>query len=105
MKPCSHFTPITLIVAGLLLASTSAWSLDLARGQRLFNLHCAACHGVNGLPVVPNAPSFAMRERLDQPDMMLMQSVKMGKNTMPPFFGVLKDAEIIDILQYVRTIR
>jgi mono/diheme cytochrome c family protein len=29
----------------------------------------------------------------------------MGKNTMPPFFGLLKDMEIADILQYVRTLR
>lgn len=82
-----------------------AHAIDLGRGQRLFNLHCAACHGVNGMPVVPNAPSFAMRERLDQPDIMLMQSVKTGKNTMPPFFGLLRDPEIVDILQYIRTLR
>jgi cytochrome c6 len=94
---------ICLLVA--LLAAAPVHAIDLARGQRLFNLHCAACHGQNGVPVAPNAPSFAMRERLDQPDLMLMQSVKMGKNTMPPFFGLLKDMEIADILQYVRTLR
>lgn len=105
MTPFPQSARLALAATAALLTSASSWSLDLARGQRLFNLHCAACHGVNGLPVVPNAPSFAMRERLDQPDMMLMQSVKMGKNTMPPFFGVLKDAEIIDILQYIRVIR
>lgn len=88
-----------------LLTTLSAHAIDLGRGQRLFNLHCAACHGVNGIPVVPNAPAFAMRERLDQPDFVLMQSVKMGKNTMPPFFGLLQDMEIADILQYVRTLR
>lgn len=88
-----------------LLTTLSAQAIDLGRGQRLFNLHCAACHGVNGIPVVPNAPAFAMRERLDQPDFVLMQSVKMGKNTMPPFFGLLQDMEIADILQYVRTLR
>lgn len=82
-----------------------AQAIDLARGQRLFNLHCAACHGVSGIAVVPNAPNFARRERLEQADVVLMQSVKTGKNTMPPFFGLLKDPEILDILQYVRTLR
>jgi len=89
----------------LAAAAASGAAADLARGQRLFNLHCAACHGVNGIAVVPNAPNFARRERLEQPDVLLLQSVRTGKNTMPPFFGLLKDPEIIDILQYVRTIR
>lgn len=88
-----------------LTTAVGAQAVDLARGQRLFNQHCAVCHGINGIPTVPNAPSFAMRERLDQPDFMLMQSVKMGKNTMPPFFGLLKDDEIRDILQYIRILR
>lgn len=94
-----------LIAAVALTSSLAANAIDVGRGQRLFNLHCAVCHGVNGMPVVPNAPSFAMRERLEQPDFMLMQSVKMGKNTMPPFLGLLQDAEIADILQYIRILR
>ncbi|MBL8488073.1 MAG: cytochrome c [Rhodocyclaceae bacterium] len=92
-------------LACLALAATQAQAIDLGRGQRLYNLHCASCHGVTGLPVLPEVPSFAMRERLDQPDMMLMRSVKTGKNIMPPFLGLLKDPEIIDILQYIRTLR
>jgi cytochrome c6 len=88
-----------------LVVALPVQAIDLGRGQRLFNLHCAVCHGVTGIPVVPNAPAFAMRERLDQPDFMLMQSVKTGKNTMPPFFGLLQDMEIADILQYIRTLR
>lgn len=96
-----HALPVALA----LILSTPAHAINLARGQQLFNLHCASCHGVNGIPVAPNAPSFAMRERLEQSDMALMMSVKMGKNTMPPFFGLLKDQEIADILQYVRTLR
>ncbi|MBL8490885.1 MAG: cytochrome c [Rhodocyclaceae bacterium] len=93
---------LAFALAGLV---QGAWAIDLGRGQRLYNLHCASCHGVTGLPVLPDVPSFAMRERLDQPDMMLMRSVKTGKNIMPPFLGLLKDPEIIDVLQYIRTLR
>jgi len=35
----------------------------------------------------------------------LMQSVKTGKNVMPPFVGILKDEEILDALQYARMLR
>ena len=93
------------LAAFLSAAAQGAWAIDLGRGQRLYNLHCASCHGVTGLPVLPDVPSFAMRERLDQPDMMLMRSVKTGKNIMPPFLGLLKDPEIVDVLQYIRTLR
>lgn len=40
-----------------------------------------------------------------QPDMMLLQSVKMGKTIMPPFMGILKDEEILNALHYARTLR
>ena len=98
--------PFRIISAIMLIAAaTSASAIDLARGQRLYNLHCAACHGISGIPVMPDAPNLAMRERMNQPDVVLMQSLKMGKKNMPPFFGRLKDPELLDVIQYVRTMR
>ena len=47
----------------------------------------------------------AAKERLMQPDLQLMQSVKMGKTVMPPFMGILRDEEILDALQYARMLR
>lgn len=98
---------ILTLAAALSLATLSlpSQAVNLAQGQQLFNLHCAACHGMRGEGVMPEAPKFRVGERLEQPDMMLMQSVKTGKNKMPPFFGVLKDSDILDILSYVRTLR
>lgn len=93
------------LAGGLLGLAGTAQAANLAAGQGLYNMHCAACHGARGEGVNPDAPKFRMGERLDQPDMMLLQSVKTGKKTMPPFFGVLKDSQILDILAYVRTLR
>ncbi len=102
----SMTTPLMLSL-GLLAASVPdvALALDLLRGQRVYNMHCAVCHGLNGVPVIQQAPSFAAKERLIQPDMVLVQSVKMGKTIMPPFMGILKDDEILDALHYARTLR
>lgn len=100
-----------LLVMVLGWFSTSALAVDLARGQRLYNTHCASCHGLNGMPVVPNAPNFAMRERLSVPDVELSQSLmtgmnmRTGKGHMPPYLGMIKDQEMMDILQYIRLIR
>lgn len=99
-------TPATIFM-GLLLAffAQIANAANMMHGQQLFAMHCAACHGMRGEGVLPEAPKFRMGERLDQPDMVLLQSVRNGKNKMPPFFGVLKDPDILDILSYVRTLR
>lgn len=85
--------------------------LDMARGQRLYGMHCASCHGANGIPVVPNAPNFAMRQGMDKPDYELVQSLltgmnmRTGKNHSPPYMGVLKEQEMTEIVQYLRIIR
>jgi cytochrome c6 len=99
--PRRIWLPLLLVVSH----AAPAAAINLARGQQLYNLHCAACHGPRGEGVVPEAPKFRLGERLEQPDMMLLQSVKTGKKTMPPFFGILQDAQILDVLAYVRTLR
>lgn len=89
----------------LLGSALPAAAIDLARGQRLYNLHCAACHGITGVPVMPETPNLAMREGMNQPDVVIMQSLKMGKRNKPPFFGRLTDDELLDIVQYTRILR
>jgi cytochrome c6 len=95
----------SILILLLGTASQATAAVDLARGQRLYNLHCASCHGITGIPVMPDTPNLAMREGMNQPDVMIMQSLKMGKKNKPSFFGRLNDQELLDVLQYVRTMR
>lgn len=105
-----NMRPVLLAIMAILF-SHPALSLDLARGQRLYNMHCASCHGLNGTPVMPNVPNFAMRQGLDKPEFELMQIVltginqRSGKSHLPPFIGMLKEPEVADIIQYIRVIR
>ena len=95
------------VVLAVVLATAAignVWATNIVQGQQLYQMHCAACHGARGEGVMPDAPKFRMGERLDQPDMVLMQSIKSGKKTMPPFFGVLQDVQILSVLAYVRTL-
>lgn len=96
---------VVLVAIPAIAAAGSAFAANFVQGQQLYQMHCAACHGGRGEGVMPDAPKFRMGERLDQPDMVLMQSVKTGKKTMPPFFGILQDGQILDVLAYVRTLR
>ena len=99
--------PLRVASAALLLtiAFSASAAVDLVRGQKLYNLHCASCHGITGIPVTPGTPNLSMREGMSQPDIVIMQSLKMGKNNKPPFFGRLNDQELQDIIQYTRTMR
>jgi cytochrome c6 len=83
----------------------TAWSADIARGQRIYNLHCASCHGITGIPLTPQTPNLQMREGMNQPDANLLQTLKMGKGTMPPYLGMIKDQELLDVIQYIRMMR
>ncbi|MBI5752277.1 MAG: cytochrome c [Hydrogenophilales bacterium] len=95
------------LLATLLLAlgsSEVSYAADMIKGGNLYAAHCAACHGASGVSVMPGAPSFARSERLLQPDMALLATIKSGKKIMPAFQGVLSDRDILDVIAYLRTL-
>lgn len=100
------------ILSGAVLAGTMTFIIiaparpaDVIKGAQVYARHCAACHGPNGVSVMPTAPHLARGERLMQPDMALLASFKAGKNAMPSYLGILSDAEILDVIAYSRTLR
>lgn len=94
-----------LSLVALLFGAGPAVAADPVQGAQLYNQHCAICHGANGMSVMAGAPNFARKERVFQPDAVLLNSVKFGKNAMPGFTGMLRDQQILDIIAYIRTIR
>lgn len=97
-----------LAVAGALLlasATSAAVAADIIKGRQLYNMHCANCHGGNGISFMPGAPSFARQERMMQPDGNLALAIRNGKNAMPAFAGVLTESQIFDVVGYMRTLR
>jgi cytochrome c6 len=82
-----------------------AFAADVIKGAQVYARHCAACHGPNGISVMPGAPHLARGERLMQSDLSLLASFKAGKNAMPAYVGILTDREILDVIAYSRTLR
>lgn len=78
---------------------------DRARGHDLYLKHCASCHGVDGRSVVPNTPQLNTGQGLMQPDIVLLNKLRMGQGQMPPFFGILSDKDILDVIAHLRTAR
>jgi cytochrome c6 len=87
------------------LAVHAVEAADFANGNRIYQQRCVGCHGLDGKAINPAAPNFILGERMSQPDMTLMMSVKTGKTKCPPFFGMLKDQELLDTIAYIRTLR
>ena len=72
-------------------------------GRQLYMIHCAGCHGMNGVSVIPQAKDFSRVKLITQPDQVLIDTIRSGRNMMPAYLGILSDREIRDVINYLRT--
>jgi mono/diheme cytochrome c family protein len=100
------FVGLTLFVASIARANPSP---DSAASSATFRTKCAMCHGPDGggsevgkSMNVPDLRSEAVQKR---PDAELAQIISDGKGGMPPFKSSLSEAQIHDLVSYVRSLR
>ena len=79
-------------------------SPPLPAGQTRYEKFCAGCHGFNGISAYVHSPSFALGESLHKGDADLLQSLQLGKGEMPNWDDKFSFAELVDVLQFVRTL-
>ena len=107
----------TVLVGALLLCGVSTAQesapvkIDLAKGKKLYQTTCFACHGTNGKGVVPGTPNFIRKKgSLSKTDKVLAKNIWEGYRSpgsplaMPPKGGnpkLTKD-DITHILGYMR---
>lgn len=89
----------------LAMLPISGFASDPVNGQRLYSAHCAGCHGVDGVSVMKQAPNLATPEIFTQSDQVLLEIIRPGRNLMPPFLGILKQGEMLDVISFLRTLR
>lgn len=106
----------------LLLAAEAAGARDLERGRAVYVEHCAACHGAHleGQPdwqvrgpdgLLPAPPHDASGHTWHHGDDTLFRIVRDGmaalvpgyRTTMPAYAAILSDAEIRDVLAWIRS--
>ncbi len=80
------------------------FAADAVNGQRLYMANCAGCHGANGISIMQQAPNLARFEMRDQTDQALQDKIRSGGGPMPPFVGILKDSDILDVVSFLRTL-
>ncbi len=93
---------------------------QLAQGEQVYNVNCAACHGVKGegqpnwkVPnengVYPAPPHNSEGHTWHHADDLLLEIIANGggeyspKSGMPGFTGVLTNQEMVAVLAYIKT--
>ena len=81
-----------------------------ARSRHLQEPSARMCHGADGLAATPMGKnmkilSFKAPEMVKASDAQFIASTKDGKGKMPAYKGKLTDAQIKDVIAYIRTLQ
>ena len=93
----------------LLAASLAGPAFTQSSGADLYK-KCVSCHGADGLAtsmVAKNLKvlSFKDTEMLKASDARFFAATKNGKGKMPGYGGKMTDAQIKDVIAYIRTLQ
>ncbi len=89
----------------LALAITPVAASDIFSGRRVYQVHCTACHGINGAPMMAGVPDMTRAQNLLIPDRDLVTTLKRGKGVMPGYDRILSEKNILDVIAYVRSLQ
>ncbi len=100
---------ISIAILSIMLASTGSIAFAQS-GADTYKSKCAMCHGATGLGDTPagkstKARSFSDPEVVKMSDDDLIAVTKKGKGKMPAYAGKLTDAQITDVVGYIRTLQ
>jgi cytochrome c6 len=95
-------------VCAILVAATSA-AVAQSGGEATFKAQCEMCHGSTGKGDTPvgkalQAKSLTDPEVVKATDAALMEHIKNGSTKMPAFKDKLTDAQINDVIAYIRSL-
>jgi cytochrome c6 len=79
-------------------------------GADTYRMKCAMCHGADGLATTPTAKNFKVvsfkdPEMVKASDAEFIASTADGKGKMPAYKGKLTDAQIKDVIMFIRTLQ
>ena len=98
----------SIMLVSLLSFAVSASAADTASeqdqakidaGENVYNLRCAICHGDD---LVNTGQTFDLRKLKADERPRFENSVRNGKNQMPPWKGILTDDNIDQLWHYIR---
>ncbi len=95
---------LTLALAAPMIATAQS------SGQDTFKAKCAMCHGADGNAGTGMGKSMGLKP-LSSPEVQNMSDADLtalvtnGKGKMPAYKGKLTDAQITDVVKYVKTMK
>jgi len=95
---------VFLLIAMLLLVLPTGRADDT---PALYKSKCAMCHGADGSGDTPTGKAMKVADLRSDPvqkqtDAQLIATTTDGKNKMPAFKGKLSEAQIKDLVKYIR---
>jgi mono/diheme cytochrome c family protein len=94
---------ISVVALGAALSPVTIVSAQdeakIEAGENVYNTNCQICHGEQ---LVNTGQTFDLRRLKDNERARFENSVRNGKNQMPPWKGVLTDEEINQLWHYIR---
>ena len=98
------------VAAAVLLATVAAVPAMAQDGGAIYKTKCAMCHGADGTGNTPVGKSMKVRsfksdEDVKASDAALIKDTKDGVGKMPAYAGKLTDAQIQDVVAYIRTLQ
>ena len=98
------------VAAAFLLTALAAAPAMAQDGGALYKTKCAMCHGADGTGNTPVGKSMKVRsfksdEDVKASDATLIKDTKDGVGKMPAYAGKLTDAQIQDVVAYIRTLQ
>src|ERR1700678_2547875 len=105
MKKRIRFAAVSVMVASL---ATAAFAQDT--GADTYKAKCTMCHAADGSGSTPagkamGAIPFSSPALVKASDADLIAATTNGKGKMPAYSGKLTDAQIKDVVAYIRTLQ
>ena len=102
----TRYSTTILSMAIIAVGSGAVDAADLARGRQLSESTCAACHGRNGIGIIPLYPNLAGQK----PEYLTaqLQAFRNGSRKNPimsPMAVHLSDSDIDDVAAYLASLK
>ncbi len=97
------------LLAALILLGAVSRAQDSASGEKTYKAKCASCHGPDGkgetaAGKVTKVRDFSLEEVKKESDAVWTEVIVKGRNKMPGYDKKLSDAEVKDVIAYIRTL-
>jgi mono/diheme cytochrome c family protein len=99
-----------IAVLGVLSLSLAVPAIAQQGGEATYKAKCAMCHGADGTGNTPMGKNMKLRsfksaEDMKATDAELFKQTKDGVGKMQGYAGKLTDAQINDVVTYIRTLQ